>query len=206
MPTANEILLSLQFLANKYVEMSIAWHVIIVFVIILAIYNKKINTKLYLGICGFLFLSVSLMAAIVMNPFNFLFFLLLAIVFLRKSLLQVHSHLHFKRQTVSKVFAYLLILSGLIYPHFLGPEILVYFMAAPVGIIPCPTLLVTSGLTLLFTIPDIKLNYFLIPANVFYGAIGVFFLAVTLDIILLLAAIIQFSELYKKGIILYSGE
>jgi hypothetical protein len=190
MPTANDILLSLKFLANKYDELSIAWHVVIVFGLIAAVYNKRIKTRFYLGVCGLLFLSVSTMAATVNNIFNLVVFLGLSIVFLRE-LLIANSYQFLTTQAGIILSAYFLILAGLIYPHFFGSNFFRYLIAAPVGIIPCPTLLVTSGLTLLFKTSSTRLNYFLIAANLFYGVIGVFFLGVTLDVILLLAVIIQ---------------
>jgi hypothetical protein len=197
MPTANEILLSLKFLANKYDELSIAWHVIIVFVLATAHYNKRLKTRLYLGICGLLFLSVSALAATINNFFNLIAFLGLAFAFLRESVF-TNSYRYSTQQAASRSLAYFLVLAGLIYPHFLGSNIFRYFIAAPVGIIPCPTLLVISGMTLLFGMPNKKLNYLLITANLFYGIIGVFFLGVTLDVILLLTAIIQLFQIKLK--------
>jgi hypothetical protein len=200
MLTRNNILSSLQFLANEYVDLSIAWHVLVVFVLVLAIYNKKLSGKLSYGICGFLFLSVSLMAAVVINPFNFVIFLALAFVFLRKSVFQSHSELYLRRQTFNEASAYILILSGLVYPHFLSGNVLLYLIAAPIGIIPCPTLLVTSGFMLLFSITHTKLHYVLIAVNVFYGVIGVFFLGVALDVMLILSAVIQYWHFYTKSV------
>jgi hypothetical protein len=195
MPNASEILTSLEFLANKYFWLAMVWHIIILIVVIFSTYSKKPNAKIYFGTCGLLFLSVSMMAAMVTNIFNLIVFLALALVFIKKSVTTASSQLYLIQPVVNRILSYILILSGLIYPHFLGPEMLMYIVAAPVGIIPCPTLLVTSGITLMFSMPNKKLTYLLAGANIFYGMIGVFFLGVTLDVLLLLTAIIQLFQL-----------
>jgi hypothetical protein len=75
-----------------------------------------------------------------------------------------------------------MILFGLVYPHFLEPAaLIVYLYAAPLGIVPCPTLSVTVGLGLLLRSLSSRAWGLLVgSASLFYGAFGAVRLGVAL--------------------------
>jgi len=86
----------------------------------------------------------------------------------------------------------LMVLFGLAYPHFLEPaSFITYLYAAPVGIVPCPTLSVLVGLSILLSSMNSRSWGLLLgAAGVFYGAFGAMVLSVTLDWVLFLGAIV----------------
>lgn len=85
---------------------------------------------------------------------------------------------------------------GIIYPHFLGPHLFIYLYAAPVGIIPCATLLMITGFSLLFLLrQSVKWMWVLLMADLFYGTFGVLRLQVYIDVILLFASSVLFVQL-----------
>jgi hypothetical protein len=78
------------------------------------------------------------------------------------------------------------------YPHFLvATDWAAYAYASPFGLLPCPTLLVLIGLTLVFGgLSSVGWNGVLAVAGVLYGAIGVFRLGVVLDVWLLVGGML----------------
>lgn len=89
------------------------------------------------------------------------------------------------------VIGIIMIVFGLVYPHFLKPDTIVeYLYASPAGLIPCPTLSVIIGLVLLlngFGSQSITLSFIVI--GLFYGLFGALRLAVYLDFVLLFGAL-----------------
>ena len=193
MPTPEEILKSTAYLANNYMAIAAMWHVVIVLLITSYISRRWMSSRIYYGLPALLFLSVSLLALSVLNFFNSFVYFGLSIIFLRKAIRIRDSHFELNDSVFLTVSACLIILSGLVYPHFLNASFFAYIVASPTGVIPCPTLLLVSGISLLFVRSDDKsIFYTLIPVNVAYGLIGILFLGVYLDIILIAAAILQF--------------
>lgn len=86
----------------------------------------------------------------------------------------------------------MLVLFGTAYPHFLATGSWTeYAYAAPLGLIPCPTLAVVIGFTLMFRNLGITAwKVLLIIAGLLYGLIGVFGLGVLLDVALLAGTLV----------------
>ena len=66
----------------------------------------------------------------------------------------------------------LMVLFGLVYPHFLGTaSFLTYLYAAPIGIVPCPTLSVLVGFSIILgSMGSRSWGLLLGAAGIFYGA------------------------------------
>jgi hypothetical protein len=81
---------------------------------------------------------------------------------------------------------------GWLYPHFLDTaSFLPYLYAAPAGLIPCPTLSILLGLTLVARGLDSRAWSAIGGViSVFYGAFGALVLGVTVDWVLLCGGII----------------
>ena len=68
------------------------------------------------------------------------------------------------------------------YPHFLSGTWTQYFYAAPLGLLPCPTLALCVGLSLITQgFGSMRWTIVVFAASITYGVIGVFALGVTLD-------------------------
>lgn len=78
---------------------------------------------------------------------------------------------------------------GLLYPHFLDGPAVLYVVAAPTGVIPCPTLSLVIGFTLVGGgLQSRAWSGTLAAAGLFYGVFGVFRLGVRLDVGLIAGA------------------
>jgi len=79
---------------------------------------------------------------------------------------------------------------GWVYPHFLEVPTLAYLVAAPVGVVPCPTLALVGGLALLFGgLQSRAVSGILGAASLFYALFGDLRLGVWMDLGLLVGAI-----------------
>jgi hypothetical protein len=190
MPKPQEILNGLQTIVNDYSIFAIIWHIVFYLLIIALIFRWQPSNRLLGTLICIPLLSVAVFAWLTGNPFNGILFAvasILILVFGLKAPTQTIS----LSQTPFVVIGIIMILFGLIYPHFLKPDSVVeYLYASPAGLIPCPTLSIIIGLALLlsgFTSPSITLTLILI--GLFYGVFGVFRLAVYLDLFLFFGTI-----------------
>jgi hypothetical protein len=81
----------------------------------------------------------------------------------------------------------LLVVFGFVYPHFLATDSWAARMyAAPLGLLPCPTLSALIGVTLMFGLfREREWSPILASAGLLYGAIGAFRLGVAIDVVLI---------------------
>jgi hypothetical protein len=93
--------------------------------------------------------------------------------------------------TAMAIAAGFLIAFAWAYPHFLEARSpAVYLVAAPLGLIPCPTLALVIGLTLLAGgFGSRAWSLLLVAAGLFYGVFGVARLGVSLDLVLVAGAL-----------------
>jgi len=138
-----------------------------------------------------LLLSVGINAMLVSNPFNAIMFALAALIFGIIYLKFKPVQTGMKWDLVS-VAGLVMVLFGFVYPHFLeNADFLKYLYASPLGLIPCPSLSVFIGITLLFHGFHSK-KWMLSAAliGLFYGIFGVLRLKVYLDVGLIAGALL----------------
>lgn len=201
MPSASEILKALALLANKYMIAAIVWHAVLLLFLLLLFFAKQKPSSHFAGYFLTLPLfSVSIFAWQGGNLFNGILFLIAGAVLLfltaknKADKVAISSNIWFR--TVGAI----IFLSGFFYPHFLEQGLWNYLYAAPVGLVPCPTLLTITGLVLVFDTRQLK-SWFVVLTllDVFYGVFGVAKLKVNLDIILIAGAIILCLQIILKA-------
>ena len=100
----------------------------------------------------------------------------------------------------------LLVAFGWSYPHFLVKGGWTYLYAAPLGVLPCPTLSAIIGVTLLLTTFEAKAWSAMLPLfGMAYGLIGFFGLDVTIDVVLLAGASVAAGRLLDRTAIAVGG-
>jgi hypothetical protein len=191
----NEILEGLQATANDYSTIAIIWHAVFYILFILLLTIWKPTNRLFATLLCIPLLSVAVVAWISGNPFNGLSFSILAILILLSGLSASKESINFALFP-SGVIGIIMIVFGLVYPHFIeANSIIKYLYASPVGIIPCPTLSVLIGLVLLFKgFGSQPIIIAIIIAGLFYGFVGVIKLNVKLDLFLLFGTIYLFVD------------
>jgi hypothetical protein len=188
--TADRILTWATAVANDWRWLAISWHLALAALVVLLVIRPRTVSTRALGI--FLVAavtSVAIVASATGNMFNGLTFLILASLLLRIAVRLPPAPV-IGVATGSRVAGTALVAFGWVYPHFLETDTwTAYTYASPFGLLPCPTLSVVAGLTLLVGgLQSSSWSVFVSFAGVLYGSIGVFVLGVLLDIWLLAGA------------------
>jgi hypothetical protein len=191
MPTPQEILNGVGTLANRWVWLAIVWHIYFGAIVLGLITGFRPRTRIMGYLLALPLASVSAMAWVAGNPFNGIVFALVAI-----TLALVSSSLPPDPVRISSpgtvIAGTALFIFGWLYPHFLDTtEFAPYLYSAPTGLIPCPTLSILIGATLILRgLGSRGWSLTLGTIGVFYGIYGVLRLRVMIDIVLLVGALI----------------
>jgi hypothetical protein len=202
MPSADQILNGLREVANAWKAVAIAWHV----------YFGALALSIALGFRPFKrtagvllalpLLSVAAFAWLTPNPFNGVVFAAVGI-----ALVAVAAKLPCGSIRIapgwSLIPGVLLFAFGWVYPHFLDtPSYWPYLYMAPTGIVPCPTLILVMGSALVLDgLGSRTFGTILGVVGLLYGTMGVAYLHVALDWVLILgAALILIHTFAKKSV------
>ncbi len=182
-PSTEEILIDLARLANDYLLLAVVWHAA-VFLALVAIVSERWRPSRR-GAALLLtlpLLSVSSLAFVSGNPVNGIVFLGFAIASAAIASRMTKDEVSPGPMWATGVGAGMLVLA-LLYPHFLeGRATWTYLFAAPVGVIPCPTLALVLGFGLLAGgFASRVWSWLFAIAGFVYGVTGIFKLGVWLD-------------------------
>jgi len=191
MPSTDVILAGLSETANTYRWAAVAWHVLLSALVVASLAGWRLSTRVIAWFAVASILSVSALSWASNLPFNGIAFAALAIVLAAAAMRTRRVAIEFDRSWRIMPGAALVIL-GWTYPHFLSTESWTeYLYAAPFGLVPCATLSVVIGLTLMIrNIGTAAWSAPLAAAGVLYGVVGVFVLHVLLDVGLLSGALV----------------
>lgn len=190
MPSPEEILIGLRAIANDWRLLSALWHGYFAVLVLAIVFGVRPSRRVVGVLLALPLLSVSILAWVYTNPFNGASFALTAIV-----LLAIAGRL--SRESVKiapallAVPGSLMIGFGWIYPHFLDNATpMEYLYAAPTGVIPCPTLSIVIGFTMILSgLRSPPWCLVLTIVGLFYGVFGASRLGVKIDWVLLLGAL-----------------
>lgn len=187
---STDIINGLETIANQYSYIAVIWHILFYSLIIALLFKWEPSNKLFGILMIFPVLSVAVLAWVNGNPFNGLIFSIMAILLLYFALKASDQPVN-TSQTIFKAIGILMIIFGLVYPHFIETTSVVkYLYSSPAGLVPCPTLSVIIGFILLFNGFGVQsINLLFIIGGLFYGLFGAFKLGVYLDFGLILGSI-----------------
>jgi hypothetical protein len=190
MPSSDWILANLTKSANEAQAMALLWHVIAVAAGVALLHAWRPSPRLAGIILAAPLSSVSILAFVFGNRFNGVVFAVLAGVLFAVALHSCSdSHAFFPRPLWMKIAGSALIAFGWFYPHFFRESSLFHYaVAAPLGVIPCPTLSFLIGATLLAGGLSRPWSAVLGLGGLFYGVFGFVRLGVQIDIVLVLGA------------------
>lgn len=188
MPAADAILERLATIANEWRWLAAVWHAALLAILVHAVLRRPRQRTIAM-LLAVPMISVSALAAWSGNPFNAVMFIVLALLLARAAM-----RLDDRQRTVGSPFeaaaGLLLFAFGFLYPHFLAAESwLAYLYLSPVGLLPCPTLAVVTGISLIFGMfGSRRWAAILMVALIAYGGIGAVALGVWLDTMLIAGA------------------
>ncbi|MCC6455938.1 MAG: hypothetical protein IT328_13380 [Caldilineaceae bacterium] len=171
--------------------LALIWHLYFGLLAVALILGQRPSKRLGGILLGLPLLSVSALAWMSANPFNGAVFAVVGVI-----LIAVAAKLPDEPVRIAPTWALsagvLMFLFGWLYPHFLDTSsFLPYLYAAPTGLVPCPTLSILIGLSLMVGGFDSRSWSLVLSATgIFYGLFGAVRLGVTIDWVLLLGALL----------------
>jgi hypothetical protein len=188
MPGSAELLEGLATIANGYLMLAMLWHVLLAVMVSALVLGWWPSRRIASLCLAALPTSVSLLAFRQGNPFNGLAFGLLAVLLLRAHDVRPVRPAH---AVIDRWLGGGLIAFGWVYPHFLHDlPVAAYVVAAPTGLLPCPTLAILTGVIFLKRelLPG-SLTLVVAAYGLFYGLFGTLRLGVQIDLMLLFGAV-----------------
>jgi hypothetical protein len=191
MPNSGQILNGLSTIANQWQLLAIAWHIYFAVLVGGLALGFRPSKRVGAILLTLPLLSVSILAWLAANPFNGLLFALASMALLVIAIRLPQEQVKIAPLWLTSAGAFLF-LFGWLYPHFLeSASILPYLYAAPTGLIPCPTLSIVTGLSLMVRGLESRAWAVVLGGmGLFYGLFGAIQLGVTIDLILLLGALL----------------
>jgi hypothetical protein len=189
MPSPPEILAGLSEIANRAFPLAVVWHGLVAAVLVAWIAGWRPRPRTSGLVLTLPLASVSVIAWSFGNPFNGLVFALLAIVLSILALRAPATAEHVEhRWPWPTIVGGSLVAIAWVYPHFLLRPPTAYLYGAPMGLLPCPTLMLVIGFVLVAgERVGRSAKLMLAAAGLFYAAMGVFQLRVWIDLPLLVA-------------------
>jgi hypothetical protein len=189
MPSSEEILDGLGAIANGWRTLAIVWHVVFAAGLIALVLGWRPGRRLAGTLLAIPLASVSLLAWLSGNPFNGTTFAVTAFALAAIGLRLPRDRIRIGPRWLV-ISGVCLAAFGWVYPHFLQTDSwATYLYAAPLGLIPCPTLSAVIGIALVFRGLDCRgWSLVLAAIGVVYGLVGWFRLGVTVDAVLLVGA------------------
>jgi len=182
MPSADAILRGLIAVSNELRWLAFTWHLLLWSLLLALAAGWRPSRRLIGVLLALPFVSVSAAAWRAGNPFNGTVMTSLALALSLIATRFPTAPVGFASPGFAAAGA-LTLLFGSTYPHFLAASAWHdYVHSAPLGLVPCPTLSVAIGVTLLFGLfQSTAWTMVLTVAGLFYGLFGVAKLGVSLD-------------------------
>jgi hypothetical protein len=188
MPPSSDLLAGLTQIANEGLAMAVGWHVAIAAVLLSMVMGWRPSRRTTAFGLSLPLFSVAGVAVTFGSFFNAGVFFVVAIAAMVVAASRTQAPIHRPTWHVV-VLGAAMVAFGWVYPHFLiDRPLTAYLYAAPVGLVPCPTLALVLGATLLCGGLGRPWAVVLAATSAFYGLFGVFRLGVFLDLGLLLGA------------------
>jgi hypothetical protein len=188
MPTPAEILDGLTRIANEATALAIAWHFALAVALVLLLASWRPTQRMARVLIALPLVSVSMLAFAFGNPFNGIVFAL-AVTALGAIGMRAPSSRASRSSGATFFVGLASVAYGWAYPHFLDGAWTAYVYAAPLGLVPCPTLAVACGLALIGNgLGSRAWTITLAALGLFYGVFGVARLGVLLDVPLIASA------------------
>jgi hypothetical protein len=189
MPDSTTILVGLSAIANRAIGAAIAWHVVVAIALIALAIGWRPSQRLARALIAAPLASVAAFALVFGNPFNGVMFAAGSVAL--AALARVGDRRPAQRGSAwASGIGIASIAFGWVYPHFLDGHPTAYLIAAPLGLVPCPTLAAAIGFALLGGGLGARAwGLALAALGLFYGLFGVLRLGVRLDVGLVLGAI-----------------
>lgn len=188
MPTPSQILAGLHAIARHWTAVAVAWHVVVAAGLIAVLLGWRPRLRVARTLIALLPASVAAFAFAYGNPFNGLVFtattVALVVLADRDGEAVAGGARGWALASGAAMIAF-----GWVYPHFVDGGAIAYLYAAPLGLVPCPSLSMAIGLALVAGGGARAWRLTLAGVGAAYGLFGALRLGVVIDIALLAGAL-----------------
>src|SRR5579859_337301 len=190
MPTPQEILAGLADTAQRFGYVARVWHLGILAAVVALVAGCRPPMRTAATMLVAPLVSVAALALVTWSPFNAAVFSVLAWVTLAIGWRFGSNSVQLGPRWQA-IGGTMMIAFGWFYPHFVDSDSFVsYFYQAPTGLLPCPTLALVIGFSLLFAgFGSPAWSTTLAIAGLFYGLFGALRLGVRIDVVLVVGAL-----------------
>lgn len=179
-------------IANEWRALAAAWHIAVAALAVML--WRRVDGRSIAAVLALMPFSVATLAAWSGNPFNATIFAAVGLAMLTLAATSVSAQLSFDTGRYGATGATMCAV-GWAYPHFLDGPAWQYLYAAPLGLLPCPTLAFLIGVSLLTNSFGSKTWSLLLGSlGLFYGLAGVFALRVAIDWFLVAGAAVLLAR------------
>lgn len=200
LPSSEQILSGLTRISQRATPLAVLWHLVLAAALLALAFGWRPSQRTAALLLALPLVSVSVLALLSHNPFNAAVFAAGAFALLALGSRVPTSAVERASSTIT-VWGLLLIEFGWLYPHFLGDApALTYVYAAPLGLVPCPTLATVIGFSLLARGFEARAwSTILGGLGLFYGVFGVVRLGVAIDALLAIGALILLGLTWSRA-------
>jgi len=189
MPPASEILEVTSNTAREMIALSIVWHSVILLVVFAMLRGWRPSARVGSSFLIAPSVSVFIASAVHSSWFNAASFLALALLLVAVTR-ALETPWRVRPTSWSVLLGGALVVYGFVYPHFVDGPWYRTFYAAPTGVVPCPTLALVGGFTLITGANGSRaIAAVLAVWTTFYALFGILKLGVVLDLGLVAAAL-----------------
>lgn len=196
MPAAPDILQGLTALANRWETIAVAWHVVFVAGLLVFDAGWRPARRLLAGLLLLPLSSVSVLAWQSGNAVNGTLFAVLVAGLGFSVGAMARERIELLQPGMTSIVGAALLLLGVVYPHFVDSASWIdYLASAPLGVVPCPTLLAVGGVTLLSSLHrERRWMLTLGTFAIMYGVLGAVYLGVLLDLALVAGGLVMVGQ------------
>ena len=200
MPSANELVADLRTIANEWRAVATAWHLFLAVLLTSLYAGWRPSVRLFLPMLVMPVIGVAVVTGLAGQAFNSGVFAMLALTLGALAFTRADDQIRFGTAYAVSIGA-ALVAFGAVYPHFVDVDTwLDYTYAAPLGVIPCPTLAVLIGVSLMLNSGiSPAWSWVLVAASLFYGTIGVVWFGITIDALLFAGAVALAARTALQG-------
>jgi len=198
MPGSTEILAGLTAIANRAIGAAAAWHIVVAIALVALAIGWRPSERVARTLVVIPLVSVAGFALAFGNPFNGFIFVAGSITLV--ALASVGDRRAVQRGSWWASWAGVAMIAfGWVYPHFLEGHPTSYLFAAPLGLVPCPSLSAAIGFALVGNGLGARAWSITLSAlGVFYGLFGVLRLGVFIDVGLVGGATVLFATAIRS--------
>jgi hypothetical protein len=191
MPASSEIVEVSTRVAHVALPLAVAWHVVLAAVAVVLARGFQPSQRLATALLAAPLASVSVLAFSNRNVVDGAVFAVAALASVVLGLRNEHKAVE-RCSSALAVWALLLLEFAWIYPHFLADHFVAsYLYAAPLGLLPCPTLAAVIELSIFGSGFGARAWSTLMSAlGIGYGSFGAMKLGVTIDVLLVIGGFI----------------